>query len=50
MSITNKVLMIRPKSFSFNKETAVNNYYQNFDYNDDFLSISKNVTHEFDSF
>lgn len=50
MSITNKVLMIRPKSFSFNKETAVNNFYQNFDNNDDFLSMSKNVTHEFDSF
>ena len=50
MSITNKILMIRPKSFSFNKETSVNNYYQSFQNDENFDSISKKVTKEFDSF
>ena len=50
MSITNKILMIRPKSFSFNKETSVNNYYQSFQNDENFNTISKKVTKEFDSF
>ena len=50
MSLTGKVLMIRPTSFSYNKETAVNNYYQNETEKIDSLSISKLVTNEFDVF
>ena len=50
MSLTDKILMIRPTSFSYNKETAVNNYYQNTIEKKDSLSISKLVTNEFDKF
>ena len=27
-NITNKILMVRPISFAFNEQTAVNNHYQ----------------------
>ena len=50
MSLTNKILMIRPTSFSYNYETAVNNYYQEKNDIEDFSSISKKVTSEFDEF
>ena len=50
MSITDKILMIRPKSFSFNEETAVNNHFQIFQNEENFDSVSKKVIHEFDSF
>ena len=50
MSITDKILMIRPKSFSFNEETAANNHFQIFPNEENFDSVSKKVIHEFDSF
>ena len=50
MSLTNKILMIRPTSFSYNHETAVNNHYQKKTDIKDFSSISKKVTSEFDEF
>ena len=30
-NITNKILMVRPISFAFNEQTAVNNHYQKLD-------------------
>ena len=47
MSLTDKILMIRPSSFSYNEQTAVNNHYQNA-IEEDFSTISKLVINEFD--
>lgn len=46
--ITNKILMIRPVSFSFNEETSVNNYYQKKD-NSSSQEIQKMALIEFNS-
>ena len=43
MQITNNIMMIRPVSFKYNKETSVNNYYQktlDLDDNQDYLSCA----------
>ncbi|MBS9775826.1 MAG: amidinotransferase [Fusobacterium sp.] len=46
--ITNKILMIRPVSFAFNEETAVNNYYQKKDGKSPF-EIQNDALFEFDN-
>lgn len=43
------ILMIRPKNFAFNPQTAVNNYYQNKNVALDSNAISKKALIEFDS-
>ena len=50
MSLTNKILMIRPVSFFYNSETAINNHYQQKTDLENFSSVSKKVTAEFDQF
>lgn len=44
---SSKVLMIRPFSFVFNEETALDNYFQKRDYSDD---VPKQALIEFDNF
>ena len=46
--ITDKVLMIRPKHFRMNEQTAVNNYYQH--NSDSALSVHSQWLREFDAF
>lgn len=46
--VTNKIVMVRPAKFYFNKETAVNNHYQNFD-NESSEVINKKALKEFDT-
>ena len=43
------ILMVRPKNFAFNPQTAVNNYYQNKNVSIDSNAISKQAILEFDS-
>ena len=47
-NITNKILMVRPVSFTFNEETAVNNHYQKKD-NKPIQEIQNNALTEFDN-
>lgn len=46
---TNTILMIRPAAFSGNKQTAVNNYYQNIESLDSVLSVQRKALQEFDN-
>ena len=46
--VTNKIVMVRPALFYFNKETAVNNHYQNFD-NEAAETVNKKALAEFDA-
>ena len=47
-NITNKILMVRPVSFAFNEQTAVNNHYQKLD-NKPAQEIQNNALIEFDN-
>ena len=47
-NITNKILMVRPISFAFNEQTAVNNHYQKLD-NKPAQEIQNNALIEFDN-
>ena len=47
-NITNKILMVRPASFAFNEQTAVNNHYQKLD-NKPAQEIQNNALIEFDN-
>lgn len=49
MQLKSNILMIRPKGFAFNPQTAVNNYYQNKKDSFDLNEVSKKATVEFDS-
>ena len=49
MRLKSNILMIRPKSFAFNPQTAINNYYQNQNVTLDSNAISKQALIEFDS-
>ena len=46
-NITNKILMVRPASFAFNEQTAVNNHYQKKD-NKPIQEIQNEAMIEFD--
>lgn len=46
--ITNKIVMVRPALFFFNKETAVNNHYQHFD-DEKVENINEKALKEFDT-
>lgn len=46
--VTNRIVMVRPALFYFNKETAVNNHYQNFD-NEAAETVNKKALAEFDA-
>ena len=46
--ITNKILMVRPVSFAFNEQTAINNHYQKSD-NKPAQEIQNNALIEFDN-
>ena len=47
-NITNKILMVRPISFAFNEQTAVNNHYQKRD-NKPVQEIQNKALIEFDN-
>jgi len=47
-NITNKILMVRPVSFAFNEQTAINNHYQKSD-NKPAQEIQNNALIEFDN-
>lgn len=47
-NITNKILMVRPVSFAFNEQTAVNNHYQKKD-NKPIQEIQNSALTEFDN-
>tara|TARA_Y100001933_G_scaffold238516_1_gene262317 strand:- start:39 stop:1001 length:963 start_codon:yes stop_codon:yes gene_type:complete len=49
-SLTNNIMMIRPVSFSYNKETAVNNFYQRSLNNFSKYEINEKACREFDDF
>lgn len=46
--ITNKIVMVRPALFFFNKETAVNNHYQHFD-DEKVENVNEKALKEFDT-
>ncbi|HMQ08283.1 MAG TPA: arginine deiminase-related protein [Saprospiraceae bacterium] len=46
--ITDTIMMIRPKHFGYNEETAANNTFQNLDVNRPAAEISKQAISEFD--
>ncbi|MFT4525286.1 MAG: hypothetical protein ACI85F_001439 [Bacteroidia bacterium] len=46
--LTSHVLMIRPVNFGYNKETAVNNHYQNSSVGLEEKEVQKQALHEFD--
>ena len=48
--LTNHILMIRPSKFGYNKETALNNTYQNIDDTQSDIDISLRAKNEFDNF
>lgn len=47
---TNSILMIRPAKFSFNDETAVNNFYQHNLVNEKLVTLHERALKEFDDF
>ena len=49
-SLTNNILMIRPVAFSYNEETAVNNFYQKSLSNHNKYEINEKACREFDNF
>jgi hypothetical protein len=48
--LTDNILMIRPSKFGYNKETALNNTYQNIDNTQSNIDISIQAKNEFDNF
>ena len=49
-SLTNNIMMIRPVAFSYNEETAVNNFYQKSLNNFSRYEINEKACREFDNF